>query len=976
MATRSGNWRFGWSSDLSRHGVNRWLSGAVVVYVNSGTGPARGHEGRADGRGGVIDPRGVAILIRDKAAYHFKDETRGVSWFRVTAQGVDIVFTRSNRHYLHGHDRVRILRHPARRVLTEGERVEVDGTVWERATEVLTFTGPAGAWSRIFYPTQAGERYSTYPAAQVRVVSSAAGTAAVASVLRYWRAVVSRLPSGDPLRPAYDRLAFIHPESALSSFLSGLPIEPRALDVAPIFPFRSNLSQRAAVENALMYPVSVIEGPPGTGKTETILNLIANIISVQHKTVGIVSSGNAAVDNVHDKLDRLGFGHVIGNLGRREKREEFFAGQAARDSQVAQFVASGPDRPDLQRLAGLDRRLRGLQDAERVRAERRQALDAHRLELRHFEDHLHSDELPDLAGLPLLRRSADRILGYLADSAVELAGIRPGPLRRIRNYFRYGSVRALDPADTSTVLRLQLAYYLNRIAELEQEIGRVEDQLRRADFDQLSRQHRQLSVQFLHSDLAARYRAPGRARYSEDSYRFGTTFSTFMKDYPALLSTCHSLRDSIAHGYLLDYLIIDEASQVNLLLAGLAMSCARRLVVVGDQRQLPPIQVEAANGLLPPVAAYDCQRNLLASLSELYGTCLPRTLLREHYRCDPVIIGFCNKKFYAGELIPCTSSGAGRPMIVVRTVEGNHMRQHREGGRSNQREADVIVQEVIPRYCPDFAETDIGVTAPYRNQASKATDVLDQAEADTIHRFQGRQKQVVILTTVLDETWRGRTGLAFVDDPQMINVAVSRAIQRFILVTNYDMLPTSRHIWDLVGYIRYHSPGEDVTDSTVVSVFDLLYRAYSQRLRPLAARLRKELKYPSEDIIWTVLHDIIAEQRYAHMTASPQVLLRNLLPDLGRLTPAQRAYIQHRASVDFVVYNRVTNQPLLAIEVDGFAFHENNPDQRARDALKDEILDAYQMPLLRLPTTGSREQQQIRQALDKAEAHWARLSTR
>lgn len=52
--------------------------------------------------------------------------------------------------------------------------------------------------------------------------------------------------------------------------------------------------------------------------------------------------------------------------------------------------------------------------------------------------------------------------------------------------------------------------------------------------------------------------------------------------------------------------------------------------------------------------------------------------------------------------------------------------------------------------------------------------------------------------------------------------------------------------------------------------------------------------------------------------------------------PAVGAHIQHRASVDFVVYNRVTNQPLLAIEVDGFAFHENSPDQRARDALKDE----------------------------------------
>ena len=484
--------------------------------------------------------------------------------------------------------------------------------------------------------------------------------------------------SGDPLRPGYERLAFVHPESVLSSFLAGSPIESRPLDNAPIFPFRCNLSQRAAVENALTRSVSVIEGPPGTGKTETILNLIVNIVAVQRMTVGIVSFGNAAVDNVRDKLDEQGFGHLIGNLGRREKRDEFFALQAARNTEVGRFLARAPDEPDLERLANLDKRLRGLQGAERIRADRRQALDAHRLELRHFEDHLHRDQLPDVAGLPLLRRSASRF----------------------------------------------------------------------------------------------------------------------------------------------------------------------------------------------------------------------------------------------------------------------------------------------------------GVTTPYRLQASKAADVLDQTEADTVHKFQGRQKQVVILTTVLDETWRGRTGLAFVDDPQMINVAVSRAIRRFILVTNYDMLPTSRHIRDLVGYIRYHNPGEEVAGSTVVSVFDLLYRAYSQRLRPLAARLRKELKYPSEDIIWTVLHDIIAEQRYAHMTVGSQVLLRNLLPDLGRLTLAQRAYMQHRASVDFVVYNRVTNQPLLAIEVDGFAFHENSPDQRARDALKNEILDAHQMPLLRLPTTGSREHQQIRQALDHAEAHWARLSTR
>jgi hypothetical protein len=341
-----------------------------------------------------------------------------------------------------------------------------------------------------------------------------------------------------------------------------------------------------------------------------------------------------------------------------------------------------------------------------------------------------------------------------------------------------------------------------------------------------------------------------------------------------------------------------------------------------------------------------------------------------------MIIGFCNKKFYAGALIPYTRSGGERPMIVVRTVQGNHMRRHRGGGRSNQREIDVIVEEVIRNHCQGFADDDIGVTTAYREQADMAADALDQAEADTIHRFQGRQKQAVILTTVLDDTPSGRTGLPFVDDPHKINVAVSRAIQRFIVVTNYRMLPASRHIRDLVGYIRYHNPGEEVVDSTVISVFDLLYREYSERLRPLAARLRRQLRYPSEDIIWTVLHDIIAEPAYEHLTLVAQVLLESLLLDQRRLTSAQLDYLGGRASVDFVVYNRVTNQPVLAIEVDGFAFHQNKPVQLVRDALKDQILHDRRMPLLRLSTTGSGEERRIRRELDQAEAHWARLSAR
>ena len=77
-----------------------------------------------------------------------------------------------------------------------------------------------------------------------------------------------------------------------------------------------------------------------------------------------------------------------------------------------------------------------------------------------------------------------------------------------------------------------------------------------------------------------------------------------------------------------------------------------------------------------------------------------------------------------------------------------------------------------------------------------------------------------------------------------------------------------------------------------------------------------------------VLHDILTEDRPPRAVR----LLRNLLAGLDGLTPRQEAYVLHRASVDFVRHgNRVSNRPVLAVEVDGFAFHENNPAQLARD---------------------------------------------
>lgn len=118
----------------------------------------------------MINPRSMAVLIHEREADQFEDRTRDVSEIRPAGQRIKIVFINNNEPFRYERDRVRILRNPKHHALTEGERVEVDGNAWESATEVLTFTGTDGAWSRIFYRTQTGENYRTYPASRVRVV--------------------------------------------------------------------------------------------------------------------------------------------------------------------------------------------------------------------------------------------------------------------------------------------------------------------------------------------------------------------------------------------------------------------------------------------------------------------------------------------------------------------------------------------------------------------------------------------------------------------------------------------------------------------------------------------------------------------------------------------------------------------------------------------------------------------------------------
>jgi hypothetical protein len=649
------------------------------------------------------------------------------------------------------------------------------------------------------------------------------------------------------LAKVYDNFDFIHPESVLSAYLNRSPICSRQ---APqdefIFPFRFNLSQKSALEKALTHSVSVIEGPPGTGKTQTILNILANLTAVLGKSVGVVSFNNEAVKNIKDKLDKQKYGFLVANLGRTEKRRAFFENLPA--IEVAEWN-HGDSLSELQsRVKTLNGLLAQLLADDNRRAQLRQKLVAFQLEQQHFEQYYLAQQLEDIKKLPFYTASSSQVVEYLADVMLE-EKLQPGLkfLHKLKLLFKYKEFRwgKLKTGEIDVLLRLQRKFYELKIRELDNECKNLEEKLKQHSFISLQDEHQRLSERIFQKKLFGSHAGLKQPKFSMQGYK--SDYDKFSKYYPIVISTNHSIRNSIPLDCLLDYVIIDEASQVDLLSGALALSCCRNLIIVGDLKQLPQIVDEKIKDKLDDwdiPQGYDYfKQSILSSFLCLYPEGMPRVILKEHYRCHPRIIQFCNQKYYGGELIPFTDPNSCQvPLMLYKTSEGNHMRMVTHGsgderGRYNQRELDVIKKEVLKNVA--LASDDVGLATPYRHQVRKASSYLSEdIKSDTIHKFQGRENDVIIMSTVLDSSGSGKKGLGFVDEGCLINVAVSRAQKQFILVTDNELFQKNgHHVHELLRYIQYNTLDEHIVESQVVSIFDLLYKNYSDKLEYLKSKI-------------------------------------------------------------------------------------------------------------------------------------------
>ncbi|UZE26430.1 AAA domain-containing protein [Pseudomonas sp. B21-056] len=716
-----------------------------------------------------------------------------------------------------------------------------------------------------------------------------------------------------------------------------------------IFPFGINESQLQAVERAFTSQISLIEGPPGTGKTQTILNIIANIL-LRGKTVAVVSNNNSAVANVCEKLGKSGLDYLVAELGSTENREAFFANPRPRPSALPEAT------PSMERIQVVLQQLKGYLSTRNAVAQLQIEINELEVERRYLQQWQQDNgvQIPPLDKFKLTPQKSADMMAYLA----HLGGRRVRIKDRIELLFNFRILRT-RPFDNwekrqSMFYGLQLHYYDKALQEKNVLLKTHQQSLRLGNYQALLDELTSISMKYLKQHLHRQVSTP--EPFEAKTYK--RKFDEFVKRYPIISSSTHSIINSLPAGAMLDYVIIDEASQQDIVPGVLALGCAKQLIIVGDRKQLAHIPAKLGLAAPQDKEHYDCETySLLDSCVRVFNGSIPTTLLKEHYRCHPRIIQFCNQQFYDDQLVPMTRDNGENPLSLLVTAKGNHTRK-----TTNLRELDSLLATLEGGGESAWeGEDGRGFIAPFRAQAALSSTLLPADFVnDTVHKFQGRECDEIVFSTVLDKKSTTPKFLTFVDDPRMVNVAVSRAKNRFTLVTGDDVFTANNgHIAALVRYIEYYAEERQVHRAPVISAFDLLYAEYDQSLERLNQRLRREdSDFKSERIIAQILRETLEREVCRGLMFHSQVPLKQVASTTNAsLTPRELEFMGNGSSCDFVLYFKVGKTPLGVLEVDG-ASHDT-PEQARLDALKDSILDKCGIPLLRLRTVESRIEQRV-----------------
>ncbi|XP_020264278.1 helicase SEN1 [Asparagus officinalis] len=268
---------------------------------------------------------------------------------------------------------------------------------------------------------------------------------------------------------------------------------------------------------------------------------------------------------------------------------------------------------------------------------------------------------------------------------------------------------------------------------------------------------------------------------------------------------------------LFDVVVIDEAAQAlepaTLIPLQLLKSYGTKCIMVGDPKQLPAT-------VLSSVASkflYEC-----SMFERLQRAGHPVVMLTEQYRMHPEISRFPSLHFYENKLLNgalvATKSASFHenaclgPYMFFDIVDGHEHHGKSSASLSLYNESEVeaairILTFLKSSYSSEFASRRIGIITPYRSQLSLlrsrfsiafGPNIVSEMEFNTIDGFQGREVDILLLSTVRASDSTKSSSIGFVADVRRMNVALTRARFSLWIVGNARTLQRNLHWSSLI----------------------------------------------------------------------------------------------------------------------------------------------------------------------------------
>ena len=595
-------------------------------------------------------------------------------------------------------------------------------------------------------------------------------------------------------------------------------------DFFPVTPLSLSDSQESVLKNVEAGKIVSVFGPPGTGKSQTIVNLVAHLIA-NGKTVLVASRMDKAVDVVAERLNDLGAPFLALRAGRLNYQKQLsFQLQDLLSNKVDLNTDAENsifmDTPDMKKL------LDSIKDLEQ-KAEKIISLEKNWTELNSQA----GDSSAMLKSMRFIRKALKRseINDVESISKTLLNNIEKSGL--FASFKNFTSLKKLNSIlgkefevtnDNLSILNNELEYAKILCAARETEIsiqaiGNLH--LILGQIKALKKKQRSLAIsiltnkrrealQGLMQDQVKRQRLfvhskslVERKKNLQDRLLSNEDFKPLLEAFPCWCTTTFAVSSSLPlKPGLFDVVIIDEASQCDIASCFPLLFRAKKAVVVGDDKQLPHLSFLEKAKEQSFMSQYGIddkyqlmwrfRTNSMFDLANYYS--MHPVLLDEHFRCLPPIINFSANEFYGGRLRVMKRNNDTEPVLEAVVVPEGKVDFD---ATRNLPEIEAVVKrlhEIIlenERKDPDNPIS-VGIISPFRAQVEQLKISVSKVLSDymitkhsieigTAHTFQGDEKDIILISWAFAENSHSQS-LTFLQKPNLFNVAITRARYKVI----------------------------------------------------------------------------------------------------------------------------------------------------------------------------------------------------